>query len=301
MSFDGTTTDGGGEFDDDELIENDDENLPEEELKDLTGVMGALHVFPLQLLPQSRKEETAAQPLLVRPAAPPIVSKLSDPASLIRKSYSKTAEMNIMRGLSVELVEANDQSQAGEVEALLLRENERLEKGKGSASTYVPSPGYSAPSSSSSSATPFVPTFHATTHLFGGAHTYDGLFSGPGPLLTNILLAGEEPSAEIASMLANSVDLSRVTQRTLRELQSALKGEQVRKLFAEKSKRPLLDRGNHSLAPVHLLRQVNHTPVLRVIESPTIATAALPVIPSPSTQYGGSWGIGATLLRPRRG
>jgi len=140
----------------------------------------------------------------------------------------------------------------------------------------------------------------------------DGIYRPAVPPLAMMLLEGEHVPMEIANFSARNLDLSRVTQRLLRDVKGRIESGGTRRLWqsmvpglsrrreGDTSSTPLLDDPSHqhqssavkSAVPgeVHLLKCLSNAPMLRVIEDPYIGTSAQPQFPAAAVSYGGQIG-----------
>jgi hypothetical protein len=140
----------------------------------------------------------------------------------------------------------------------------------------------------------------------------DGIYRPAVPPLAKMLLEGEQVPLEIANFSARNLDLSRVTQRLLRDVKGRIESGGTRRLWqsmipglsrpreGDTSITALLDDPSHqhqlsavrSAVPgeVHLLKCLSTAPMLRVIEDPYIGTSAQPQFPAAAVSYGGQIG-----------
>jgi len=141
----------------------------------------------------------------------------------------------------------------------------------------------------------------------------DGLFVGQSPVLAALLLKGEplaSPAVAEGVTINPQLNLARVTQRTLRDLQRAVESQRVRQEWARLlnsarggSPRPR-DLANTDTtidpptAPARLLQQLSIGPMTQIIEDPLDLQTSQPVLPEVDASYGGklgNWSASATL------
>ena len=122
----------------------------------------------------------------------------------------------------------------------------------------------------------------------------DGIYRPAVPPLAKMLLEGESVPREIAKFSAPNLDLSRVTQRLLRDVKGSIESGNTRRLWqsmvADPTHQHPSDVRPAVPGEVHLLKCLSNAPMLRVIEDPTIGTSAQPLFPAAAVSYGGQIG-----------
>ena len=159
--------------------------------------------------------------------------------------------------------------------------------------------------------------FAANGELLGAkTRRDDGMFVGQSPVLAALLLSGEPPaSAAVTTGVTISpyLNLARVTQRTLRDLQRASESERIRQEWARMQRNSNTPRYSprggaastaaaaaaggeadsltaSGLAPARLLQQLSIGPMTQLIENPVDSQVAQPIVPDVGTAYGGKLG-----------
>ena len=141
----------------------------------------------------------------------------------------------------------------------------------------------------------------------------DGLFVGQSPVLAALLLKGEplaSPAVAEGVTINPQLNLARVTQRTLRDLQRAVESQRVRQEWARlqsarggsprpRDAPPSTDTSSDPpTAPARLLQQLSIGPMTQIIEDPLDVQTSQPVLPEVDASYGGklgNWSASATL------
>lgn len=280
----------------------DKDNKPIDEVKyadELLTTSQPEHVFPLKLLPTRRSVETLTQPLLVLPEGGPSVHV----PFVSRKGVSNPlTEVDLMQGNSTMLNNAS-----GESERLITQNDGKL---RGSGEDLDD---------------------QTMAMMHAGDSRVSGLYVRESPVWASKLLGSTE---SVTESLRDSVDhnmyLARVTQRTLRDLESNLSDLEVRRSWQSQLKndaetsaagaaggRRGRGRGrqqqedaaveeveaaetisDRSAASSRLLRQVSTGPILRVIDDPVDDDTTIVSIPEQSKAFGGqlgNWGPEATI------
>ena len=232
----------------DEAVKQQQQSRPEDfidDYTDLTTVDQPKHVFPLSILPVSRTTEITTQPLLIIPAPHPsnIISCINYRPSCT--TSNKAAELELLTGDGIVGIVGNDATT--ELDKLLQKEEKKIDG----------------------------------SFYYGDANAEDGLYTGQLPSMSNVLLSAESLSHQISNVVASSVNLSRVTQRTLREFKSFIEEAKIRQAIStDEYQREAHEtiESRHSYA--QLLQQLNSTPVFRMIEDPYVDHISQPIIPS---------------------
>jgi hypothetical protein len=122
----------------------------------------------------------------------------------------------------------------------------------------------------------------------------DGIYNDNPPLLASILLDSEHVPVSIAQMSAANLQLSRATQRILRDLLGGIQAQSVRKKWVEMNRKPSKPEEPKKRpdvpGEVHLLQQLSSAPVLQIIENPVTGGNTQPLVPKSSLSFGGQLG-----------
>lgn len=269
-----------GEGNDDNDSENDtvDDTAIDEQYEDLLAINQPLHIYPLSFLRVPRNVEDNAQPLLVSSSSSLVDSASLIPGNIFRKLTSGVTVSQVRNPAEIDVINGGWQSN--------VHGSNVIHKSKDSAELQ------SLLSNSES--------------VSGLNQATDGLYVDANPILTDILISAENVTRQLSSMVSSSVDLSRVTQRTLREIQLNIKKDNVKvntngsntddngeSNRDDKNDENIDTRGNTTsiskanVSGASLLRQINATPVFHVIDNPVVDYPTQPIFPIASIEYGG--------------
>ncbi len=130
-------------------------------------------------------------------------------------------------------------------------------------------------------------------HSSGDAKTgklADGVFEEKAPVLSDVLMTGEYLNHPIANLVSSNIDLSRVTQRTLRDVQRNIAENNVREKINQGTAEQKTDDDEKKISGISLLKEVNQTPVLNLITDPFDEYPTQPLLPSNNISFGGQLG-----------
>ena len=304
LSDDGDGDEGGAKLDVEEELDD--------ELVDLIGISQPAHIYPLQFLPRSLQTEHETQPILSVPKPRPDVG--SAVSSCLRCASGLSCGCTTGGGPGVDSIVSEYQLLRSGISMIGLLNNNKSNDREHSEEERL---------LATDSRAKVVDGVLPSDGLLNTLYQVDGLFVGNPPVLTEVMLAGDSLNANIQTSFAKNFNLARVTQRTLRELKSAIDEEKVRqevlatvetthqsgnKTKLSKITEDLPDENtlsnkhsgtgfHRSVAPLDLLKQLVVGPVLSIGEDPVIEQLSQPVIPEPHVSYGGElgqWPEGAT-------
>lgn len=306
-----------GEEDEDEDDEQDNNNNDEEVEEVYVPIMqihAAEHVFPLSIMPKSRTAENELQHVVVVPS--PYVA-VSDLTNMVHKCVKTTHDScRCFECCGTATLLSQDLPEIVHHERDFLGGVDNFSLFKWAESQKVTSPelqtfqellsasdtavGVTAGAPHQQRDRSYDDDLDETDSLFDvKAARVDGLFNGNPPLLTNMLLDAEHVPMSIAKLSASNLQLSRATQRILRDLLGSIEAQQVRKKWRDMTRRVGAEstatgpQRAEVPAEVNLLRQLNSAPVLQIIENPVTGGTTQPLIPKESVLYGGQisqWG-----------
>lgn len=292
-SGDGTNEDSEDDDDDSKKDENPVDEY--KEIGELVTTSVPEHVYPLKILPTRPAVERMTQPLLVLPEGPKVSVPFVGSKSLVSNSIT---EVDLMQGNSTMLNNAT-----GESERLITQNDGKL---RGSGEDLDD---------------------QTMAMMHAGDSRISGLYVRESPVWASKLLSTNEGVSEsLRDSVDHNMHLARVTQRTLRDLQTDLTDLEVRRTWGnimkgeesgnaagggrrgtrrggqEDTVEEEGDKGgdltDRSASASRLLRQVSTGPVLRVIDDPVNDDTTIVSIPEQTKAFGGqlgNWGPDATI------
>mgnify|MGYP005992880053 CR=1 FL=1 len=330
-----------GDEDDNEDEDNEDDEDADEEDEEYVPIMKidhSEHIFPLSFVPKSRDTENEIQSVVLIPA--PFVAT-SDITNIITKCVRKTniacqcvkcctpiisEHQGIMHHErdfltskdNFSLFRWADNQKITSPDLLAIHElTEAMKERSTSAAADTTTTGTGAGGYHTHTQRRAAEDDHwaETDTLFDAKDTrIDGLYNDNPPLLANILLDAEQVPVSIAQISAANLQLSRATQRILRDLLGGIRAQQLRKKWIEMNGKSS-GKGSQSTSmlksekekegvkrldvpgEVHLLQQLGTAPVLQIIENPIAGGNTQPQLPKPHLTCGGQlsqWGSEGT-------
>jgi hypothetical protein len=312
-----------GRNDDEDEEESEEQEESEEEYVPIMKINPAVQTFPLSIAPKWRSTENELQTVVIVPA--PYISA-SDVTDTLRKCGRATGEFcGCVQccGPAVPLVRDTPEGVHVRHERDFLNTKNNFELFKWVDGQKVTStdlldlheiieiatqgePGSPNRGTSTKSRRSEDEDYDEADSLFDPkAARLDGLYNDNPPLLAGMLLDAEHVPASIAQLSAANLQLSRATQRILRDLVGGIQARHVRKKWKDMNRTP--SRQEEVAQPwqrpeipgeVHLLQQLNTAPVLQIIENPVAGGNTQPLVPKPSLSFGGQlgqWGADGSL------
>ena len=119
----------------------------------------------------------------------------------------------------------------------------------------------------------------------------DGVFEEKAPVLSDVLMTGEYLNQPIANLVSSNIDLSRVTQRTLRDVQRNIAEKNVQeKINQGMAEQKTGGDDEKKISSITLLKEVNQIPVLNLIADPFNEYPTQPLLPANNIAFGGQLG-----------
>ncbi len=130
-------------------------------------------------------------------------------------------------------------------------------------------------------------------HSSGDAKTSkaaDGVYEEKAPVLSDLLMTGEYLNQPIANLVSSNIDLSRVTQRTLRDVQNNIADKNLKEKLHQANGEEKAVEEEQKISSISLLKEVSQIPVFDLITDPFNEYPTQPLLPTNNVSFGGQLG-----------